>query len=154
MNTPKYLIVLVFIAGYLTSAISDRFMPQSFSHYKTGYNDGISKGKPSAQQIALMKRTISGEVSSVTSNKITIKVTTLEATDNRTILINDTTQIFQLKQEKATSTSQGVKFSTVKIKSSDIKVGDNISVISATDIQKGKDLTAQSIQVLPKTINN
>ena len=179
--------IVILLVGMVLGAVIDPYLPTSISNAKKGYQAGFDAAREVIKNSSLAGvltpsnlRTLSGRVTSVGANQITIHYTPSDpfadpALADRTILVNSSTNIVKLTQIdpkvfqtemaaflKAVETSSSTptqstlpstppsSSTAVTISLTDIKVGDAVTVMASENIGTAKEFTASEIQVQPQ----
>ena len=179
--------IVILLIGVVLGAVIDPYLPTSISNAKKGYQAGFDAAKKVIRNSSLAGiltpsdvRTLSGRVTSVGANQITIHYIPTDpfadpSLADRIILVNSSTSIVKLTQKdpkvfqtemaaflKAVETSSSTptqstlpstppsSSTAVTISLTDIKVGDAVTVMASENIGTAKEFTASEIQVQPQ----
>lgn len=172
------LAVAIFIAGSVASTVVDPYLPSVLSNSKKNYQDGFAAARKLVEESSLGNffktpddvRTLSGTVTAVTSEKITMHLTSVNPFDDqslndRTVLITADTKIvrlvakdievFQSEMAKFIATPQSISvpatfpqpYTQVIGNAQDIKAGELLTVTTSENVKTMKEFMASEIQV-------
>lgn len=155
----------LFLAGAVAWVFVDPYLPASLSNTQKGYQAGFTTARTLVEnsssgsffRVENDVRFVSGTVTAIEGNHFSIHSELANnpfdksAINDRTVLIGDSTKIVKIAAS-ATNTTQTQKSSHVVViaaTSSDIRVGDLVTVTAAENIKTLTEFTATEIQVLP-----
>lgn len=173
----KFLILTVcsFIVGGVVGVLVDPYLPASLSNSKKGYKVGFSAARTLVEKSSMGGffrtkidvRTISGSVTAVNGNRITIHSNSMgnpfdvPAINSRTISIDTNTKVIQLSIKDSKTIQVGQSTSTLVTASgesyietltdvSSVQVGDILVVTAGENVKSLTEFTSTEIKILPK----
>lgn len=169
------------LAGGIIGVFADPYLPSSLSNAKKGYQSGFMAARTLVEKSSLGAfftatpsdiRTISGKVTAVQGNRITIHSDSVNnpfdgpAINDRTIIIDANTKVMQLtgkdaatiqaeiaafiKAKKTTQATTTLGYIKTTVNASSIQVGGSLVVTAGENVKTLSEFTATEIQIQPK----